>query len=117
MKGHKDDDGTRLSFLCGNPEKAPGFSLEKNRLGKNVFHVYEYLKGGFKEEADELFPVVPSNRTRDNGLKLKLRSSSQESGNNFTVRMREYWHSLAREVTESLPLEVFESHLETVLGH
>lgn len=44
-----------------------GLSLEQRRLR---VHIYEYLKGGYKEDRDRLFPVVPSAGTR--GLEPKM---------------------------------------------
>ncbi|KFW09687.1 hypothetical protein N327_05914, partial [Fulmarus glacialis] len=35
----------------------------------------------------------------------------------FTVRVTEHWHRLPGEVVESPSLEIFESHLDMVLGN
>jgi len=37
----------------------------------NLINLYKYLLGGNEEEADRLFSVVPTERTRDNGHILK----------------------------------------------
>lgn len=50
-------------------------SLEKIRLRVNLISVLEYLKGWCEENRTRLFPVMPSERTRDNALILKYRRS------------------------------------------
>jgi len=62
--------------------------------------------------------VVPGDRTRVNGHKLKHRRCPLNIRKNFfTVRVTEHWHRLPREVMESPPLEILRSHLDMVLGH
>jgi len=60
--------------------------------------------------------VVPSNRTRGNGYKLKHRKFRLNMRKNFfTVGVTEPWNRLPKEVVESPPLEIFKIHLDKVL--
>ena len=40
------------------------FSLEKRRLQGNLIATFQYLKGAYKQEGEQLFPRVDSERTR-----------------------------------------------------
>jgi len=65
--------------------------------------MYEYLKGGWRENGARLFSVVPSGRTL-----LSLRKYL------FTVQVPEHWNRLPRCCGVS-SLEIIESLLDTDL--
>ena len=46
------------------------FNLEKGKLRGDLLVIFQYLKGGYKQEGDWLFTQVDSDRTRGNGYKL-----------------------------------------------
>ena len=65
-----------------------------------------------QENGARLCSVVPSDRTRGNGHKLKQRKMRK---NFFPLRVTEPWPRLPREGVESSSLEIFQPRLDTVL--
>jgi len=92
------------------------FSLKKRRLRGDLRNASKYLQGGCQEDGARLCPVVPSDRTRGNGHKLKQRKFQLNMRKNcFPLRVTEPWPRLPREAVESPSLEIFQPRLDAVL--
>jgi len=76
----------------------------------------KYLKGGCQEDGAKPFSVVPSDRTRGNGHKLKNRKFHLSIRKNlFTLRVMEDWNRLPSEVVDFLFVEIFKTRPDKVL--
>ncbi|KAK4826210.1 hypothetical protein QYF61_006154 [Mycteria americana] len=81
------------------------FSLEKRRLQGDLT-AFQCIKGAYKKDRERLFTRACSDRTRDNGFKLKEE-----------MRVVRHCNRLPREVVDAPSLEVFKATLDGALSN
>ena len=78
---------------------------------------FQYLKGAYKQEGEQLFTGVESDRTRGNGFKLRQERFRMDIRKKFfTQRVLMHWNGLPKEVVDAPLLEAFKARLDVALG-
>ena len=78
---------------------------------------FQYLKGAYKQEGEQLFKRVDSDRTRGKSFKLRQgRFRLDVRRKFFTWRVVMHWNRLPKEVVDALSLEAFKARLDVALG-
>lgn len=78
----------------------------------------KYPRKGSKEDGVRLFPVVPSDRTKGDGNKLKHRKIPLNiSKDSLSEMVSKHQWNLPGEIVVSLSTEKLENHLDMVLGN
>jgi len=77
------------------------FSVEKRRLQGDLLAAFQYLKGAYRKDEENLISRACCNRTRSNGFKQKEgRFRLDRRKKFFTMRVVKHGHRLLRNVVE-----------------
>ena len=78
---------------------------------------FQCLKGMYKQEREQMFIWVDSDRTIGNGFKLRWGRFRLDTRRKFfTRRVVTHWNRLPKEVVDAPSLEAFKARLDVALG-
>ena len=91
--------------------------MEKRRVWGDLIVAFQYLKGAYKQEGECLVTRVDSDRTMENGFKLRQgRFRLDNMRKFFTQRVVTHWNRLPKEVVDVPSLKTFKARLDVALG-
>jgi len=94
------------------------FSLEKRRLREDLITAFQYLKGVYRKDGENIFSRACCDKTRSDGFKLREGGFRLDIRKKFfTVRVVKHWNGLPREVVEASSLETFKARLDGALSN
>jgi len=94
------------------------FRLEKRRLRGDLLAAFQYLKGTYRKDVENIFIRACCDRTRNNCFKPREGRSRLVIRNKyFTVRVVKHWNGLPREVVDDPSLETFKARLDGALSN
>ena len=89
------------------------FILENRRLQGDPIVSFQYMRGTYKQEEDQLFIQSNSDRMRGDSFKLKEERFRLDIRRKYFIQMvGRHWHKLPREVVGAPSLEVLKARLD-----
>jgi len=94
------------------------FSLEKRRLQGDLLAAFQYLKGSYRKDGENIFSRACCDRTRSNGFKLREGRFRLDVWKNFfTMRVVKHRNRFPREMVDTACLETFKDRLDGTLSN
>ena len=80
---------------------------------RRLWGAFQYLKGAYKQEGEQLFTWVDSDRTRGNSFKLRQERFRLDIRRKFsTQKVMMHWNRLPKEVVDAPSLEALKARLD-----
>ena len=92
------------------------FSLVSRRLWGGPIVAFKYLKEAYKQEGEQLFTRVDSDRTRGDGLKLRQGRFRLNMRWKFFTEGGDVLNRLPKEAVDAPSLEALKARLDVALG-
>jgi len=94
------------------------FSLEKRSLQGDLTAAFQYLKGAYRKDGENLFSRACCDRANSNGFKLREGIFKLDRRKKFfMMRVVKHWNRLPREAVEARSLETFKARLDGSLSN